>query len=156
MGSVTAAIGLIVISATAGMAQCRAEVVEIRGSGGVARFTVEVADDRAEQTQGLMNRERMASAAGMLFIYKAPQRATFWMKNTLIPLDLIFVDARGVVTAVHRNARPLDQSLIDGGTGVSMVLEINGGLSAPLGIGPGSVMRHPAIEQTGAAWPCAG
>jgi len=154
MGSNYAAIGLIWLAAWPALAECTAEVVEVRGAGGVARFSVEVADTGAERAQGLMNRPDMASAAGMLFVYEVPQRAGFWMKNTLIPLDMIFADPAGVVTRVHENAVPLDRTLIDGGPGVKFVLEINGGLARPLGIGPGSVLRHPAIDQAGAAWAC--
>ena len=154
MGSVVAAIGLMVLVAGPALAECRMDVVDVRGAGSVARFAVEVADDAEERAQGLMHRARMASSAGMLFVYPTPQRARFWMRNTLIPLDMIFADARGVVTGVHENAVPLDETLIDGGDGVLFVLEINGGLARPLGIGPGSVLRHPAVDQAGAAWPC--
>ncbi len=154
MGIVGATIGLTLLTAVAAGAQCRPEVAELRGGGGVARFTVEVADDGAERATGLMNRPSMPSSAGMLFVYDAPQRAGFWMKNTLIPLDMIFIDPAGVVLGVHENAVPLDESPIDGGSGVQFVLEINGGLARPLGIGPGSVLRHPAVAQDQAAWPC--
>lgn len=156
MGSNYAAIGLIWLAAWPALAECTAEVVEVRGAGGVARFSVEVADTGAERAQGLMNRPDMASAAGMLFVYEVPQRAGFWMKNTLIPLDMIFMDERGVVVGVHENAVPQDLSGIDGGEGIRFVLEINGGLARPLGLGPGSVMRHPAVPQDQAAWACGG
>jgi uncharacterized membrane protein (UPF0127 family) len=134
------------------LAECRPDQVELRGPGGQARFTVEVADDDAERSRGLMFRESMAQSAGMLFIYESPRRAQFWMKNTLIPLDMIFADARGVVTRVHSNAVPKDLTTIDGGEGVRFVLEINGGLAKRLGIAPGSEMRHPAIEAP--VWAC--
>ncbi len=88
----------------------------------------------------------------MLFVYEAPKRAQFWMKNTLIPLDMIFADSTGRVTRVHSDAVPQDETVIDGGEGVQYVLEINGGLAARLGIAPGALMRHPAIA--GAAWAC--
>lgn len=90
----------------------------------------------------------------MLFVYERPQRAVFWMRNTLIPLDMIFADATGTVTHVHANAVPLDESRIDGGNDVVFVLEINGGLSEQLGIGPGSQLRHPSVQPDTAAWPC--
>jgi uncharacterized membrane protein (UPF0127 family) len=101
-----------------------------------------------------MNRPSMPASAGMLFLYDAPQRATFWMKNTLIPLDMIFLDETGTVTRVHANAVPLDETTIDGGPGVVAVLEINGGLAAAIGITEGSQLRHPGLDQAQAAWPC--
>jgi uncharacterized protein len=135
-------------------ADCAADRADIRGDWGSARFTVEVADDAASRSQGLMNRESMARTAGMLFLYEAPQRASFWMRNTLIPLDMIFMDPTGTVTHIHENAIPLDETPIDGGAGVQAVLEINGGLSRIMGIDVGSELRHPGIDQTAAAWPC--
>nr|WP_232829384.1 DUF192 domain-containing protein [Tropicimonas sp. IMCC34043] len=125
----------------------------MRGDWGRARFAVEIADDNAERAQGLMFREDMPKSAGMLFVYEAPQHASFWMKNTLIPLDMIFVDARGVVTRVHSGAVPGDLTPIDGGSGVLAVVEINAGLARAMGIGPGTELRHPAFGDS-AAWPC--
>jgi uncharacterized protein len=137
-------------------AACSADSAELRSPGGTTmRFSVEVADTDAERAQGLMFREAMATGAGMLFLYEKPQRASFWMKNTLIPLDMVFADATGTVTRVHDRAVPGDLTGIDGGEGVLAVLEINGGLAARLGIVPGTVLRHPAFDQAIAAWPCA-
>lgn len=137
-------------------AACSADSAELRTPGGTTmRFSVEVADDEAERAKGLMFREAMATGAGMLFLYERPQRASFWMKNTKIPLDMVFADARGMVTRVHPRAVPGDLTPIDGGEGVLAVLEINGGLAARLGIVPGTVLRHPAFDQATAAWPCA-
>lgn len=136
-------------------AACLAETVELRSpNGALARFSVEVADDEAERAQGLMNRPALAKSAGMLFVYDHPRHAFFWMKNTLIPLDMIFADATGKVTVVHDRAVPLDETAIDGGEGVAYVLEINGGLAGALGIVPGSVLQSPLIAQDTAAWPC--
>ena len=132
---------------------CRADTVFLRGSWGSARFTVEIADDIRERAQGLMFRESMPSSRGMLFIYDYPSAVAFWMKNTLIPLDMIFLDAQGVVRTVHSNAVPGDLTPIRGGNGILAVLEINGGLAAAMGIVPGSEMRHPAFGNA-AAWPC--
>jgi len=135
-------------------AGCSPDTVDIRGAFGQARFTVEVADTFAERAQGLMNRPSMPSGAGMLFVYETPQQASFWMKNTLIPLDMIFADQAGRVTRVHSNAVPQDETPIDGGAGVAVVLEINGGLAEKLGIAPGAELRNPAVDQSLAAWPC--
>jgi len=142
------------LGASQAFAQCSTDRVDIRGDWGQARFSVDVADDPAERSQGLMNVPSMPLSTGMLFVYDRPQRATFWMRNTLIPLDMIFLGQNGQVTRVHENAQPLDETTIDGGPGVQFVLEINGGLSAQIGIGPGDELRHPAINDDDAAWPC--
>jgi uncharacterized membrane protein (UPF0127 family) len=129
--------------------------VQLRGPGGQARFTVELADSADERARGLMFRETMPTSAGMLFLYPVPQTASFWMKNTLIPLDMIFADRTGVVTHVHPMAVPGDLTPVRGGRDVLAVLEINGGLAAKLGIVPGTQLRHPALDQKTAVWPCA-
>lgn len=134
-------------------AACAPGRVDLRWDGGRESFAVEVADDQAERSKGLMDRASMQAAAGMLFVYETPRRAQFWMKDTLIPLDMIFADAEGVVTRVHANAIPQDLTPIDGGNAVRFVLEINGGLAAKLGIVRGAVLRHPSVGD-GAAWPC--
>ncbi|MCA0043571.1 DUF192 domain-containing protein [Celeribacter litoreus] len=132
---------------------CRADEVIITGDGQETRFSVEIADDAGERSLGLMHREEMARGHGMLFLYEEPQPVAFWMANTLIPLDMIFVDHRGVVVKVHENAVPLDRTPIPGGDSIFAVLEINGGLAKPLGIGPGDVLRHPGFGSD-AADPC--
>lgn len=129
-------------------AACDASRVDLRGPSGRAQFSVEVVDTPAERARGLMFREDMARSAGMLFVYEAPQAAVFWMENTLIPLDMIFADASGRVTHVHSDARPLDRTPIDGGEGVQFVLEVNGGLAARLGIGPGPRCGTPQFPRT--------
>ena len=100
-----------------------------------------------------MHREKLASSAGMLFVYDAPQFVSFWMRNTLIPLDMIFLDETGVVQKVHENAIPLDETGIPGGDNIQYVLEINGGFAGRLGITEGSELRHPAIGDN-ASWSC--
>ncbi len=151
--SFAAWITVTVLAAGSAAAACRDDQVEVRWPGGQARFSVEVADTDATRSRGLMFRETMPRSAGMLFVYESPRRATFWMKNTLIPLDMIFADPSGRVTKVHANAKPQDLTTIDGGAGVKLVLEINGGLAARLGISEGAEMRHPAIVDP--AWSCA-
>jgi len=155
MGSLCARlIALACVCSGAAHAGCAPDVLELRGPAGAQRFSIEVADDEAERNQGLMFREKMPLSAGMLFVYEQPKHAFFWMKNTLIPLDMIFADATGRVMQVHANAVPLDETAIDGGEGVAFVLEINGGLAQRMGITAGAEMRHPAIAQSGAVWPC--
>ena len=134
-------------------AACAPDRVDLRGDWGQARFTVEVADDPGERSQGLMHRESMGLSAGMLFVYERPQPVSFWMRNTLIPLDMIFMDANGVVQRIHENAVPLDETGIEGGDSIQYVLEINGGLADRLGITEGSELRHPQIAPD-PAWAC--
>ena len=140
--------------AVRGEGACAPDVVELQGDWGSARFNVEIADEPAEQAQGLMNRPQMGMSSGMYFIYPGPRRVSFWMRNTLIPLDMLFIDASGVVQRIHSNAVPLDETPIDGGEDVLTVLEINGGLAARLGITPGSRVRHPAHAEWNPVWPC--
>ena len=144
---------LLVVPSGPAVADCDPSRVDVRGEGGKARFSVEVADTPAERSLGLMHRDAMPKSAGMLFVYERPQPVSFWMRNTLIPLDMIFADASGVVRKMHENAIPLDETGIDGGEGIQFVLEINGGLAKRLGIEPGSMFRHPSIGAD-AAWPC--
>lgn len=136
-------------------AACRPDIVELRGDFGTARFRVEVADDAAERAKGLMFVKDMPRGSGMLFIYEQPQSASFWMRNTLIPLDMIFTDTSGTVTRIHENAVPLDETSIPGGDGVLGVLEINGGLAGQIGIAAGDQLRHAGMPQEDAAWSCA-
>lgn len=101
-----------------------------------------------------MFRQSLPRYAGMLFVYPAPERISFWMENTLIPLDMLFLDATGTVVKIHPDAVPLDRSTIFGGDSVQYVLEVNGGMAARLGIPPGAQMRHPQIGPASAAWSC--
>ena len=133
---------------------CRPDVAELRWPGGSARFRVEIADDESERARGLMYRENLPAAAGMLFVYDRAQPVSFWMKNTLIPLDMLFIGPDGRVRKVQENAVPRDETPIPGGADIRYVLEIGGGLAARLGIGPGAELRHPSVDPALAAWPC--
>lgn len=147
-------LGLSLFAGAAVADECRNDSVALKGAWGMARFTVEIADDPAEQAQGLMHRTSMPMGAGMYFVYQRPRPASFWMRNTLIPLDMLFIDAQGVVKHIHHNAVPLDETPIPGGEGILAVLEINGGLAARLGIETGSFVRHPAHAGHAPVWPC--
>jgi uncharacterized membrane protein (UPF0127 family) len=134
-------------------AMCSDSLVTVIGDFGRANFRVDVADDNEERSRGLMFVESMPTLEGMLFVYEGPRRASFWMRNTLIPLDMLFADPSGRITHIHENAVPLDETSIDGGEGVQFVLEINGGLASRLGIEVGDVLQHPAIGPDAVA-PC--
>jgi uncharacterized protein len=142
------------LMATPAGAICRADQVEFRWDGGSARFRVEVADTEAERALGLMNRAALPKSEGMLFIYDGPQDVAFWMKNTLIPLDMIFITADGRVAKVHPDAVPGDLTPIPGARATVMVLEINGGLAGRIGLSAGAELRNPALDQSVARWPC--
>jgi len=125
----------------------------MRGGFGEAEFNVAVADSIAERSRGLMFVESMGTMEGMLFVYRVPQSVSFWMRNTLIPLDMIFVDKDGVVRNIHSMAQPLDETPIYGGEGIKFVLEINGGMAERLGLAVGDQMQHPQFGAD-AIWPC--
>jgi uncharacterized membrane protein (UPF0127 family) len=152
------ALALVVVAGLAplqaALAKCAPDRVELRGPFGQARFTVEVVDTPESRAVGLMNRPSMPRSVGMLFIYEEPTQASFWMENTLIPLDMIFVDPTGLVTHVHHDAVPLDRTPIAGGDNVLLVLEINGGLARAMGIAKGAELRHPRLDQGTARWTC--
>ena len=109
----------------------------IRSASGLHRFTVEVARSPEEQATGLMHRQSLAPDRGMLFPYDPPQPASFWMKNTLIPLDIIFIRADGRIARIAANTVPLSLEPVPSLEPVAAVLEIAGGRSAELGIQPG-------------------
>lgn len=134
-------------------AACNPDAVTVIGDFGQARFKVEIADTNETRARGLMFVEEMSILEGMLFVYDAPQRATFWMRNTLIPLDMLFADESGTIRTLHENAIPGDETTIDGGDGIIAVLEINGGVSGRLGIAEGDVLQHPSFGPNAAA-PC--
>lgn len=115
----------------------------IRSGGREHRFTVEVARTRQEQAAGLMNRQSLAPDRGMIFLYAPPEQATFWMKNTLIPLDLLFIRADGTVARIEANAVPLSLDPLASIEPVAAVLEIPGGRAAELGIVPGDKVDWP-------------
>lgn len=127
------------------LALCAPDKLTVLGEFGQATFSIDVADDVQERAQGLMFVDEMPMLTGMLFVYERPQFVSFWMKNTLIPLDMLFASPEGEILRIHENAIPGDLTPIPGGEGVQMVLEINGGLSSRLGIVAGDVMQHPSF-----------
>ena len=106
--------------------------------GGPVHLTVELASTAREQEQGLMYRQRLAADSGMLFDLHSDQRVALWMKNTLIPLDLIFIKSDGTISAIAANAKPLSLKPVRSRERVRAVLEISGGRSAELGLKPGN------------------
>ena len=109
----------------------------IRSLSRTHRFTVEVARTPEEQATGLMNRQSLAPDRGMLFPYEPPRSTSFWMKNTLIPLDMIFIRPDGTIARIAANTVPLSLEPVPSLEPVAAVLEIAGGRAAELGIGEG-------------------
>jgi len=109
----------------------------VKSGGKVHNFQVEVARDRFEQAQGLMFRRAMGADEGMLFPFEAPRRASFWMRNTVIPLDIIFVGGDGRILNVAANTVPYSEEQILSEGQASAVLELIGGRAAQLGIKAG-------------------
>lgn len=117
--------------------------LSIQSSGKTHDFTVEVARTPEQQAQGLMNRQSLAPDRGMLFPYHPPADASFWMKNTLIPLDLIFIRPDGTIARIAANAVPMSLDPIPSLEPVAAVLEIPGGRAAELGLKPGDKVDWP-------------
>ncbi|SJZ50153.1 DUF192 domain-containing protein [Consotaella salsifontis] len=118
----------------------------LKTASGEHAISVEVADTPETRATGLMFRESMPDDHGMLFVFDEPRPVTFWMKNTLIPLDMLFLDDHGVITRIAANAQPLSLSLIDSEGPVRFVLELNGGAAARLKAQPGDRLIHERIE----------
>ena len=106
-------------------------------------FEIFVASERTAQARGLMFVREMPDDVGMLFIHPSERMISMWMKNTLIPLDMVFMDRTGVVTHIAENTVPGSLDTISSMQPALGILEINGGLAARLGIRPGDRVRHP-------------
>lgn len=167
VGTVTRTVGrsfgtfAVVLALSAGLqpvgaaAACSDARVELRGDWGTARFRVDIADTPETRAQGLMFVEEMPQTAGMLFVFPDERLRTFWMRNTLISLDILYFDGTGTWVSARENAVPLDETTLPSDGPAQYVLEINAGLVERFGMGPGTEIRHPAIDQDDAAWPCA-
>ena len=107
------------------------------------RFTIELAASPEERALGLMFRQSMPADHGMLFDFEEPQPVGFWMKNTPLPLDMLFIDAQGTVVRIAADTTPYSETPIICEQPVRAVLELNAGTSARLGIAPGAKVRHP-------------
>ena len=115
----------------------------IETGGGSVRFTVELATTPVQQQRGLMFRRALAPNAGMLFVYDDERPRSFWMKNTLIPLDMVFVRADGTIGRIAENTVPMSLDPVPSIDPVSAVLEIRGGRAAELGLKEGDKVSWP-------------
>lgn len=163
MRKLTAAVLMLALSPAALSAApvaCSNDKAILLGGDRPVEIAIEIADDPRERAQGLMFRKELPPGQGMLFIYERPQPVSFWMRNTLIPLDIIFLDAQGEVRHIHPMARPLDETSIPGAAVGDpapdrlMVLEVPGGDANRLGIRPGMVLAHPQLPASVVAARC--
>lgn len=121
------------------------ESLTLHTAKGDYHFNVEIAETNASRERGLMYRTSLAADAGMLFDFHGDGEREFWMQNTLIPLDMLFVAEDGTVKTIHENARPMDTTSIPSGEPVRFVLEIAGGRSEEIGLKPGDKMSEERV-----------
>ncbi|MDK1492292.1 DUF192 domain-containing protein [Sinorhizobium sp. 7-81] len=127
----------LVVSAVAADISFARDKLRLLTGAGPRDLTVELAVDPAQREQGMMYRRQMAPDHGMLFDFGETRRVMMWMKNTYLPLDMLFVARDGTVRTIHENAVPLSEAIIDSGEPVAFVLELNAGTVRRLGIKPG-------------------
>ena len=119
------------------------QTLEIETHHGARKFDVEIASDDATRELGLMCRKTMAPGHGMLFEFPQADPQTFWMKNTYLPLDIIYIGRNGRIVSIAANAKPFDETPLPSAGPANGVLEIKGGLAAKLGIRAGDLVKHP-------------
>ena len=147
-------LGVLAVTATAGIAQDNVAPIDfgpmeslvIKSKDASHTFSVEVADTLEEQARGLMYRESMPDDQGMLFEFSEPKIATIWMKNTAIPLDIIFVRSNGKILKIEHLATPYSLRSASSEASVAAVVELNGGRARELGIMPGDIVKHEFFE----------
>jgi uncharacterized protein len=131
----------------AGPAQAAGQqTLEIASKTGVHIFSVEIADNDAERAKGLMYRKELPEGRGMLFDFHRDQEVSFWMQNTYIPLDMIFIRGDGRILRIEENTEPLSTRLIPSRGAVRAVLEVIGGTSRRLGIATGDQVASPIFK----------
>jgi uncharacterized membrane protein (UPF0127 family) len=140
----------LIFFALVGLAKAaETSTLTIDSSKGPQRFTVELARSPTEMELGLMFRQNLAPDAGMLFVYSSEQSVAFWMKNTLIPLDMLFIGADGHIRRIVERTIPLSTNPIPSGDPIRAVLEINGGAAERLGIHTGDMVHSPSLGTGG-------
>ncbi len=134
-------------AATASALDCEAGLLSVERSShdGYPVFRVDVVDNAMDLAKGLMWVESMPEDAGMLFVFPRSEEVSFWMKNTIIPLDMLFINEAGDIVNIHENAVPHDTTSIASGVAVRYVLEINGGMVEQHDLSVGDKVINPAI-----------
>jgi uncharacterized protein len=142
------ALGVIVLSGISATPSRAAELqsLEIITKAGVQPFSVEVMRTDEERERGLMFRKELAEGRGMLFDFRPEQNVSMWMKNTLIPLDMIFIQSDGRILRIAENTQVESETIIPSGGPVRGVLEVIAGTAKKLGIRPGDRVAHPLFD----------
>ena len=144
MPALSRLIVLLIVLVVAGPARPAAlQTLEIASKTGVHSFAVEMAVTEAEREKGLMFRKELPEGQGMLFDFHQEQEVAFWMQNTYIPLDMIFIGGDGRILRIAENTQPLSTRLIPSNGPVRAVLEVIGGTAEKLGIAPGDRIAFP-------------
>lgn len=138
-------VSILWLAGAAAMAQEPAGRAIVSTGSGTYAFEVELAETPDQRAQGLMHRRELADDAGMLFDFQREQDVHFWMKNTYVSLDMIFIKADGTVAAIARDTPPLSTDLISPGIPVRYVLEVVAGTANRIGLKAGDRVLHAAI-----------
>lgn len=148
MMSLAAALAVLVTLCVNPVAQAASvQSLEIATKSGVRVFSVEMATTEEEKTQGLMYRKELPDGKGMLFDFSPEQQISMWMKNTYIPLDMIFIRADGRILRIAENTEPLSTKIISSGGLAKGVLEVIAGTAQKYGIQPGDRVAHPLFNK---------
>jgi uncharacterized membrane protein (UPF0127 family) len=126
--------------------EAAAESLEFVTATGAHRFEIEMARTEREREVGLMYRRSMPRDHGMLFTFPSEQPVSMWMKNTYIPLDMVFVSRKGRVTNLARNAVPMSETIIPSGPPAFAVIELNAGAARAIRLDVGDQVRHPSFK----------
>ncbi len=147
-----ATLGLIAMLSAGQVIACSDTQIDIRTDAGVSTYSIEIADDAAERAQGLMFRETMPRDHGMYFVYPTGRPVAFWMKNTPLPLDIIYINERGIICSIAADTTPYSEEALPSGCAAQTVLEVNAGEVKAAGIRVGAPVRHPAVARP--TWKC--
>ena len=137
-------LGLVAVSVPLRPAEL--QTLEIASKSGIHAFRVDLAVTEAERGRGLMYRRDLPERRGMLFDFKREQEVSMWMRNTYIPLDMLFIRDDGRIHRIAEKTEPLSERVIPSGGPVRAVLELNGGTARKLGIAPGDRVSHPIFK----------
>jgi uncharacterized membrane protein (UPF0127 family) len=147
MASLAAFAVLVTLCANPAAKAASIQPLEIVTKSGVQVFSVEMATTEEEKTQGLMYRKELPDGKGMLFDFSPEQQISMWMKNTYIPLDMIFIRADGRILRIAENTEPMSTKIISSGGLARAVLEVIAGTAQKYGIQPGDRVAHPLFNK---------